>query len=468
MNDLLRKAAHALADVANDPVKAASEASTWIKAARADALGDDDWDTVYFLECIVHCIKQEYDAAHRIVTTVPHSGSATADWRQLTTFVYMYRSPLDGHERALQECDEAIRWMTLDAKGENADRLLANLHGRKGFHHLNLNQYHDAEASCRLAFDLCRDYVGPLRLMAIISLHRGEPKQAINYLSESIVRRTGEPNFWDHANRGKALLDIGDIHGSIRDLRAANYLNPGNPIVLSNLGIAIDLWGDTSQAWRLYGEALQVDFDCAPAHHNRGVLFCRLKNYAEAENCFTRAIRSEPTAPLLQFNRGVCRYEQHKYGEALNDLNKAEANGYRSWDLFYLKGMCTGQLKEYTTALRLLEYAARYPFVPAGVESNIWNNMGVIAHKMDELRTAHQCFAKAVMIDPLNNLASTNFDRMEINMSGQGMEPTDESSIDISLLQFSPFVANLSSSDLLSAASIVSNFASIGVAIALA
>ena len=91
--------------------------------------------------------------------------------------------------------------------------------------------------------------------------------------------------------------------------------------------------------------------------------------------------------------------------------------------------------------------------------------MGVIAHKMDELRTAHQCFAKAVMIDPLNVLAATNFDRMEINMSGQDMQPTEAGTIEISVNQLSPSLDNLSQSDLLSAVSTVANLASISVAL---
>ena len=250
---------------------------------------------MHFAQCMVHCINHEYDAAYEVVKAVPHFGKATPDWRRLTTLVYLRRFPSDGYGQALDECNDVIAWTKQDAKGQDSHELLANLYGRKAFYHLNLNQYYDAEASCKIALDLYRGYLAPYRLMASISLRRGQPERVIEYLSESIARRSDGPHFWDYANRGKAFLDINDIRSAIADLNTAHQLNPQEPTVISNLGIAEDMQGNETGAWRLYGLALQLNYNWAPAHHNRGVMFFRLKQHTDAENCFTRAIRSEPT-----------------------------------------------------------------------------------------------------------------------------------------------------------------------------
>ena len=275
------------------------------------------------------------------------------------------------------------------------------------------------------------DYLGSYRILASIELQRGQAESAIRYLSESIVRRTGGPSFWDLANRGKAFLDTGAVPAAIQDLKHALELDLYSPAVLSNLGIAMQEVGETSEAWRFYARALQLDHNWAPAHHNRGVLFYNQKDFEDADRAFTSALHSEPNNPMLWFHRGACRFELEMYGEALADLGLAGRLGYRSWELNYLMGMCHGRLKEYSTGLALLKSVADNQFIPPSILSMIWNNLGVMSHLADDERSAHQCFNKAVFVDSLNRQASMNIDRIETTMSGQDLQPTEETPVGI-------------------------------------
>ena len=275
------------------------------------------------------------------------------------------------------------------------------------------------------------DYLGSYRILASIELQRGQAESAIRYLSESIVRRTGGPSFWDLANRGKAFLDTGAVPAAIQDLKRALELDLYSPAVLSNLGIAMQEVGETSEAWRFYARALQLDHNWAPAHHNRGVLFYNQKDFEDADRAFTSALHSEPNNPMLWFHRGACRFELEMYGEALADLGLAGRLGYRSWELNYLMGMCHGRLKEYSTGLALLKSVADNQFIPPSILSMIWNNLGVMSHLADDERSAHQCFNKAVFVDSLNRQASMNIDRIETTMSGQDLQPTEETPVGI-------------------------------------
>ncbi len=215
----------------------------------------------------------------------------------------------------------------------------------------------------------------------------------------------------------------------------------------------------------MYSKALQVDFNWAPAHHNRGVLFFHLREYDDAVRAFNRAVHSEPDNSLLYFNRGVCLFEMQMYGEALSDLMRAEALGHRSGELVYLTGMCRARLNEFTTGINLLQRLVDDPFLPSRTLSMIWNNTGVMAHKMGDLRRAFQCFAKATVVDPLNSQAMDNVDRIEETMSGQELRVTEESVVDITIGPLSGLLTSTSPSELLTAVNVATSLATIGMAL---
>ena len=464
-DDLIERAKLALGNVGLDKSRAASEAATWLEAAAEVHLNEQQLDEILCLKCLCLCLVGDYDAAYELFRAANDGRDVSKDWRRLAIPIYMKRRPSFGSDRALDECNTAIRWAELDGLEGDREGVLANLYGHKAFYHLQLRQFADAEASCKLAMELYPQYLGPLRIMASMALQRGRSDSAIQYLSESMARRVDGPQFWDYANRGKAFLDVQDASAAFADLEQALKLEPNSPTVLSNLGIAVDMMGRTSEAWALYSKALQYDFNWAPAHHNRGVLFFNLREYDDAVRAFNRAIHSEPDNALLPFNRGVCLFEMQMYGEALSDLIRAEALGHRSWELVYLMGMCRGRLNEFTTGMNLLKRLVDDPFLPSRTLSMIWNNTGVMAHRMRDLRAAHQCFAKATLVDPLNPQAMENVDRTEETMSGQELRATEESVVDISIGPVSGFLTGASPSDLLAAVNVATTLASIGMAI---
>lgn len=464
-DDLIERAKLALANAGSDNPRAAAEAATWLEAAVEMDLNQQQLDEVHYLKCLCACLVGDYDAAYVLFRAANDVRDVPEDWRRLAIPIYMKRRPLSGYDVALVECNTAIRWAELDGLERDHEGILANLYGHKAFYHLQLRQFADAEASCKLAIELYPQYLGPLRIMASIALQRGRPDNAIQYLSESMARRVDGPHFWDYANRGKAFLDVQNASAAFADLKQALQLEPDSPTVLSNLGIAVDMMGRTSEAWALYSKALQYDFNWAPAHHNRGVLFFQLRDYDNALRAFNRAVHSEPDSALLHFNRGVCLFEMQMYGEALSDLMRAEALGHRSWELFYLTGMCRARLNEFSTGMNLLQKLVDDPFLPSRTLSMIWNNTGVMAHRMGDLRTAHQCFAKATLVDPLNSQAMENVDRIEETMSGQEFRATEESVVDISIGPLSGLLTSPSPSEFLTAVNVATSLASIGVAL---
>ena len=463
---LIARAQLALGKATADRHGAVSEASIWLDSAEEMELNTRQLDRVRFLRCLVLCLAGDYDTAYQIFRLANGNREVPPDWQMLGVTIFSQRTPVDGYARALEECNMAIVWSGQhDQLGDQAG-VISNLYGHKAFFHLQLDQHPDAEAACKVALQLYPDYLGSYRILASIELQRGRAETAIRYLSESIVRRTGGPSFWDLANRGKAFLDIGAVPAAMRDLSRALELDPNSPAVLSNLGIAMQEAGDTSAAWKLYAQALMQDHNWAPAHHNRGVLFYNQKDFDDANRAFTRAIHGEPDNPMLWFHRGACRFELEMYGEALADLAMAGRLGYRSWELNYLMGMCHGRLKEYSTGLALLKSVTDNQLISPSILSMIWNNLGVMSHRAGDNRAAHQSFGKAVFIDPLNRHAAENIDRIESTMSGQDLQPTEETPVGIEIGPL-PVPHELTPSDLLTVANIAASVVSTAVMLAL-
>ena len=224
---------------------------------------------------------------------------------------------------ALEECNQAIEWLVENDQNSTTSPIKAILYGRKAFCHLKLDQVADAVACCNIASKVLPQLLAPLRIMAEIMMGQGNHQAAVEYLSLAIANRPQGPLFWDYANRGNAFLETGNLTEAVSDLAIAHDLEPESPVVLSNLGLAMNQIGNTTEAWRFYNQALMQDYTWVPARNNRGTLFFESGNYSAAEREFSTAIRLDPNNATGWFNRGLSRYEQEMYGECLSDMSNA-------------------------------------------------------------------------------------------------------------------------------------------------
>ena len=337
----------------------------------------------------------------------------------------------------------------------------AILYGRKAFCHLKLSQYADTVACCNIASGLLPEHLAPLRIMSEIMMRQGDHEAAIEYLSLAIANRLQGPHFWDYANRGNAFLETGNVKDAISDLAIALKLEPNSPVVLSNLGLAMNQMNETTKAWRFYSQALMSDFYWVPAHNNRGTLFFEEGNYSAAEREFSTAIQLDPDNATLRFNRGVSRFEQEMYGECLLDISAAAQLGNHSWETRYISGMCKGRLKEYSTATAILKSLVLDPGLDRKTSSLVWNNMGVMEHRADNLETAHKCFSEAVSENPLNDQAQANLGKLESTMSGAGLQATGEEPLEIFPRTTTSNVLGLNPSDVLTTMNIATTLFSL-------
>ena len=456
----LWKAAQAFkaGDATEGSVKAAL---IWLERAWEENPTEDEQEEIRYLECLAHCTNSDYDTAYENFKKSYSGREIPLAWRRLGTIIYMIAALPSDLGAALEECNQAIIW--LQENDDDSAMIVgkAILYGRKAFCHLKLDQHADAIACCEIASRLLPEHLAPLRIMAEIELRRGDYEGAIKYLSRSIVNRPQGPHFWDYANRGNAFLETGNLRGALSDLGIALELEPSSPLILSNFGLAMDQRGDTTRAWRFYNRALMHDYQWVPAHSNRGALFFRGGDYKQAEEEFARAIRLEPGNASLWFNRGLSRFEQLMYGECLLDMSQAIRLGNLSWEARYVTAMCQGRLKEYSTAIVSLKTLVLNHELDRETSSLIWNNMGVMEHRRDNLERSHMCFLEALIEDRLNDQATANLARIESVMSGASLEPTEENTVQLSAAASTSGPQGLSQSDIINTIGIWTNMAGI-------
>ena len=435
------------------------EARVWLEAARLKNPSEEETDEIHLLGCLAFCVTNDYDGAFEEFRKANMGRQVPPKWQEIGAIIYAKMTLPADLAKGLQEYDTALNWEVVKERNTDIAPVRAILYGRKAFYHLKMNRYADAMACCEAALELLPEHLAPLRIMAEIKLTRGEYEKAIEYLSKAIAIRTEGPHFWDYANRGNAFLETGNLQEAFHDLRTALELEPQNPVVLSNLGMAFERREDLTEAWRCYSLALTSDYQSVPAHNNRGTLFFRRHDYQQAQREFSTAVQLEPGNATLWFNMGLARFEMQMYGECLSDMSVSIALGNQAWEAKYLSGMCGGRLKEYSTAIALLKDLVLKSSLDREDNSLIWNNIGVMEHRMDRLETAHRCFLESAAENPLNEQAQANIDKIESTMSGASLQATEESEVEIAPRATTGNPLGLTQSDIISTVSIASNFA---------
>ena len=462
---LIRDAAIALnraisATQAAQPIEASTrEAQNWLEAARLTSTSEEEKDEIHLWECYAFCLTNDYGSAYEKFQTANAGREAPRSWQAIGVIIYAKMNLPADFAEGLRQYDTALNWVIIKERNLDINPVKAILYGRKAFYHLKMTRYADAMACCEIASELLPEHLAPLRIIAEIKLNRGEYEKAITYLSKAIALRIEGPHFWDFANRGSAFLETGNLQEAFHDMKIALELEPQSPVVLSNLGIAFEKTGNLTEAGRCYSLALSRDYHSLPAHNNRGTLLFSRQDYQQAERAFSIAVQLEPDNSTLWFNRGLARFEMQMYGESLSDMSVSSRLGNQAWEANYISGMCRARLNEYSTAIAILGDLVLTSNLDREDNSLIWNNIGVMEHRMNRLEAAHRCFIQSATENPLNEQAQANIDRIKSTMSGTTLLATEESQLGIAPRSPTSYPLSLSQSDIINTVSIASSMA---------
>jgi len=184
------------------------------------------------------------------------------------------------------------------------------------------------------------------------------------------------------SNLGMALQIAGNSEAALHAFQKAISLDPDHMEAHNNSGYILRELGQPGEAIRFFRKALEINSAYADAHYNLGLAFFDLKEMDQAKKAFEQTLRVAPLYSKAHNNLGVILMQS-------GDIEAAMAAYQRALD-------------------------ANPRFAQA------YGNMGIIAYQQGKVSQAETFFKKALEIDPSYANAKNNLAKVRDNIAKYG------------------------------------------------
>jgi tetratricopeptide (TPR) repeat protein len=143
----------------------------------------------------------------------------------------------------------------------------------------------------------------------------------IDVLEATEREELGRSYFFVQVQLQRAFTDMEEENytSALARLESIRQVEPRNPVVLYNMGVALTFLKMEDRAYEVLEEAVSIEPDLAPAWYNMGQInLLKKEDYSKALNCFTKAIAARPDYIGAHFQSGVS-------WELLGDEDRAAA-----------------------------------------------------------------------------------------------------------------------------------------------
>jgi tetratricopeptide (TPR) repeat protein len=149
---------------------------------------------------------------------------------------------------------------------------------------------------------------------------------------------------------GIALTEANRPNEAIPLFRKALGMEPGNPLLWLNLGIAQQRTGDYEDAIESFHRAIAITDDIADAWLSMGLIYYEMEEFELAEECYHSALLRNEDDPRIWNNLGVLYFTEGSFEDARGCFEQAVSCFPHYYDaLFNLRDTCR-ELKDYRAA----------------------------------------------------------------------------------------------------------------------
>ena len=172
---------------------------------------------------------------------------------------------------------------------------------------------------------------------------------------------------------GIALTEANRPYEAIPLFRRALRLEPQNPLLWLNLGIAQQKTGEYEEALDSFQRSTFIDDSLAEAWWSMGLIYYQLEKFGPAEECYRTALVRDPNSPKIWNNLGVLYFTEGSYEEARHCFEEAISLMPMYYDaLFNLRDTCRElcdfrAAAEFERVLQKLEPNKEYPNTRSGI-----------------------------------------------------------------------------------------------------
>jgi tetratricopeptide (TPR) repeat protein len=127
-------------------------------------------------------------------------------------------------------------------------------------------------------------------------------------------------------------------------------MEPANPLLWLNLGIAQQRIGEYEEALSSFQRALCIDDDLADAWGSMGLIYYELEQFESAEECYHNSLSRDDYSPKVWNNLGVLYFAEGSYEEARHCFEEALSLAPMYYDALYnLRDTCR-ELQDFRAA----------------------------------------------------------------------------------------------------------------------
>lgn len=149
---------------------------------------------------------------------------------------------------------------------------------------------------------------------------------------------------------GIALTEANRPNEAIFLFRKALIMEPENPLLWLNLGIAQQRTGDYDEALNSFQRAVSIEDTLAEAWVSMGLIYYEVEQFDLSEECYHAALEREGDAPKTWNNLGVLYFTEGSYEEARHCFEEAVSLTPLYYDALYnLRDTCR-ELGDYRAA----------------------------------------------------------------------------------------------------------------------
>jgi len=142
-------------------------------------------------------------------------------------------------------------------------------------------------------------------------------------------------------NSAVALTEANQPFEAIPLFREALILEPENPLLWLNLGIAQQKTGEYTEAIESFQRSIMIDDSLTEAWHSIGLIYYELNEFELAQSCYISALSHNDNDPKIWNNLGVVYFNQNNFEEARNCFEKSVSLCPQYYDaLFNLRDTC--------------------------------------------------------------------------------------------------------------------------------
>ncbi|NTU57868.1 MAG: tetratricopeptide repeat protein [Chlorobiaceae bacterium] len=209
-------------------------------------------------------------------------------------------------------------------------------------------RFDEAETNYRAIIGIYPSHTKALTLLGTLYLQRGNREDGISMLDRSLALDPDQPEVYN--NRGIALQQIKEYLKALESFNQAISMKPEYPDAYNNRGLVLKYLNRNDEAIESFRTAIRLKPDYAEACCNLANSLSSVGRFKEALEEYDHSLLIQPGYQKAHIGRGMALTDLGRFPEALEEYEKAKKDNIGDADYHKSRGDLFLQLKRYEEA----------------------------------------------------------------------------------------------------------------------